>query len=323
MKKGFTLIELIAIIVVIGVLGVITMPVVSNVIVKNQEKAHNAQITFIENATKMWAVYNTVYDTEYVTVQELIDGGYIEQDKILDPATKKDIVGCVKVTFNETYNQYEYKFGEYDECGTKTYYIEHARAISLNSYITGTVLNDKYCLITGRSSNGCIYGLANGIFNTQESCEAAAALSTSLNARCQFFDSVEVYNGIYSDDYDLFNATIFTKVTATKTNIVDASICFKYSNGLMCVPIIHGNEFLTYDYATLKSIASEYEEHDISGHPALSFDISDVNNQFTGQAISATHDFWIAKLWEATDEDEYQESCSSSAVNGISCSYAN
>ncbi len=266
MKKGFTLIELIAIIVVIGVLGVITMPVVSNVIVKNQEKAHNAQITFIENATKMWAVYNTVYDTEYVTVQELIDGGYIEQDKILDPATKKDMVGCVKVTFNETYNQYEYKFGEYDECGIKTYYIEPENSsnpdnyIWINSYTTGTILENKYCIDDG-SINTCRLGLKDYIFDTASACEEALSTGSYGDAECVLNNSIVVNNGYYVKNYNEISGKVFLKIEVKNNAITGGSICVKY-DGIICLPVFANSQNLEYKYDNLRPIAVDYTEYD-------------------------------------------------------------
>lgn len=58
-KRGFTLVELIAVIVVLAVVMVIAVPIITDSINKSQEKAYNNQISGLINAAKKWGASNT------------------------------------------------------------------------------------------------------------------------------------------------------------------------------------------------------------------------------------------------------------------------
>ena len=59
MKKGFTLIELIAIIVLLGLIALIAVPVVTDVLADIAEKAYNANVETIKEAAYDWSLANT------------------------------------------------------------------------------------------------------------------------------------------------------------------------------------------------------------------------------------------------------------------------
>ncbi len=62
-KKGFTLIELIAVILLIGIISLITVPTVSNIIQESKEKAFKAQAIYIFEATMIY-----LYDNDYADI---------------------------------------------------------------------------------------------------------------------------------------------------------------------------------------------------------------------------------------------------------------
>lgn len=83
-KRGFTLIEILAVITILGLLGLVTIPVISNSIEKSKKKAYRETINSIIESTKIYRANN---DYEAVT-NELIDvtGTLIEyenKDQIL------------------------------------------------------------------------------------------------------------------------------------------------------------------------------------------------------------------------------------------------
>ena len=113
MKKGFTLIELLAVIAILGLIAVIVTPMMTDVIASSKQKAYDEQVKFIIDAAKNWSVSaNVDTDPYYVSVDTLINSGFIDQNELLNPKTKKKMDGCVKIKFDSMYNNYEYTYGE-------------------------------------------------------------------------------------------------------------------------------------------------------------------------------------------------------------------
>ena len=142
-KKGFTLIELIAVIVILALISLIVFPTVNSIIKNSKEKAYNVQIDEIINAAKNYLTdnptcipemgssttfsgtcegvkYNGDYTIAYVSIDVLLEKGYIStEDKldgkevILNPKnTKKALNGYVRVSYNNSNNRYEYDYTE-------------------------------------------------------------------------------------------------------------------------------------------------------------------------------------------------------------------
>jgi len=64
-KKGFTLVELLAVITLIGVLGLITVPIINTTIKNSRKKAFKETLSAIVDAAK---IYNA--DTDYLVITE-------------------------------------------------------------------------------------------------------------------------------------------------------------------------------------------------------------------------------------------------------------
>ena len=134
-KKGFTLVELLAVVVVLGIISVISVPVVKNITKDAKEKGLQKQIDVILESAKNWAVQNTDLLPEgassiLVKVDTLKKEGLLENKKIINPVNNKEMNKCAKISYNENYNQYEYEYTEChalngiinsttDECATK------------------------------------------------------------------------------------------------------------------------------------------------------------------------------------------------------------
>ena len=58
MKKGFTLVELLAVLVILGLLGLIVVPVVDKIIKDNRNNLYELQIKNIEEGARNWAAKN-------------------------------------------------------------------------------------------------------------------------------------------------------------------------------------------------------------------------------------------------------------------------
>ena len=130
-QKGFTLVELLAVIIILGVISLIVIPTVNGVLKKQKNKLYEKQVNTIENATIGWGAENTsslpnLDESIYVSLDDLVKGGYLKKTDIKDPRNGDTLTGCVRIFYDSSYNQYNYKYinandKEYNnECETKT-----------------------------------------------------------------------------------------------------------------------------------------------------------------------------------------------------------
>lgn len=119
MKKGFTLIEVLAVIVILGLLIAIISPVVNNLLGDSEDVLSDKQVDSIVKASKKYMVEHSELlpeksDSTAIYISDLIDNGVIDNDEVIDPKTKAEMNGCVVVNYNENFNQYEYNYR--DDC---------------------------------------------------------------------------------------------------------------------------------------------------------------------------------------------------------------
>lgn len=116
-KKGFTLVELLAVIAILGLLIAIISPVVKNLINDSENNLSEQQKKLVVEATKKYMIENSELlpegsDRAIVYMSDLIDKGVIDNDKIIDPKSKGEINGCVVVSYNNEFNQYDYNYSD-------------------------------------------------------------------------------------------------------------------------------------------------------------------------------------------------------------------
>lgn len=115
MKKGFTLVEVLAVIVILGLLVVIISPVVNNLLGDSEDALYDKQVDSIVKATKKYMVEHSELlpensDSKAIYINDLINNGVIDKDKVINPKTKEEMNGCVVVSYNHEFNQYEYNY---------------------------------------------------------------------------------------------------------------------------------------------------------------------------------------------------------------------
>lgn len=107
-KKGFTLIEIIAVIVLIAVISLITFLSVTAMIKNNKIKQLKVFSDNLTNAAEVYMVdkkedfsnFNKVGDTTIISSTEMINAGYI--DKNMDNPTGKELTDFyIKATIEE------------------------------------------------------------------------------------------------------------------------------------------------------------------------------------------------------------------------------
>ena len=84
MKKGFTLVEVLAVIVITGLIFLIAFPTMLNSIKKSQDKIDDNTFELLKNASKEYSSDNidNIEDNYCIDVNTLISGGYIDEDII-------------------------------------------------------------------------------------------------------------------------------------------------------------------------------------------------------------------------------------------------
>ncbi len=115
MKKGFTLVELLAVIAVLALIAAISYPIVTGLLGDMKENASESQKREIIDAAKYWVQNNSglLSDTvgaEYtLTVQRLKDEEYLSNEKLRDIETSAVLKkACVKITTQDHKYTYEY-----------------------------------------------------------------------------------------------------------------------------------------------------------------------------------------------------------------------
>lgn len=123
MKKGFTLVEMLAVLIILGIIALITFPVIRSSFNTSTSDLSKEQIKSIEEATRIWATSNSsqLSETEdrYVTISELQKSGIIENKDILSIADEGKLTGCVRIYYEN--NKYNYKYDIYNECKSVSY----------------------------------------------------------------------------------------------------------------------------------------------------------------------------------------------------------
>ncbi len=118
-KNGFTLIELLAVVALLAIVAAIAFPFIQDSINESRENAYKEQVRTIEYAAKRWATDNSSELKQegiaYKSVTFLKQNGYLASNKeTLDPRDNSQMNGCVKITYDNEYKQYNYKYG--DKC---------------------------------------------------------------------------------------------------------------------------------------------------------------------------------------------------------------
>ena len=110
-KNGFTLIELLAVLVILAILAIITTVTVSSILDDSRDSLSERQKRNIEDAAETYYLKEgmNIEDT-CISVQELIDKGYIDGVTVKDPEDTEEMTGYVKITHAS--NQYSYKYQE-------------------------------------------------------------------------------------------------------------------------------------------------------------------------------------------------------------------
>ena len=108
-ENGFTLIELLAVIVILAIIFSIVTISVGKTINDSEKKLSTTQKNIIEHAAEMYYIEEGRNNKiACVSLNTLIDKGYLKANQVKDPQTKGIMDGSVKITIDGKKYSYEY-----------------------------------------------------------------------------------------------------------------------------------------------------------------------------------------------------------------------
>ena len=153
MKKGFTLIEMLAVVILLGLLALIGTMSVTSILKDNREKAYQIQLDGIINSAKIWASKNMKLlpnnDKESIslTLLDLKKAGFVEED-LTNPKTETLFPNDLAIAITKDNNSYKYQIFEDSGTSEETEYNASAPTIILKGLaidnVLGTGLNTYY-----------------------------------------------------------------------------------------------------------------------------------------------------------------------------------
>lgn len=216
-KKGFTLIEIIAVITILGIIALITVPVVNNSLKNAKEKMLEEQKTRIVDAAKEYAldsnrILNITSDRDFnqlITLNQLKGANYLEQKDIINPVTDDIMKGCIFVKFTVANNRFAYAysdrcaFGNYYPNGVDFYFNylkESTKELTLGGIATdlgGVTIDSKF-----NNEKISVYNDAQGLLFDKDG--KVVTLYKGVMMKAENLDAIFELYKIYSDNPDLY-----------------------------------------------------------------------------------------------------------------------
>ena len=117
-KRGFTLIELLAIIAVLAIISTIATTIVIKYIDSSKANLLQVQKNEIVQAAKDWSLKNTDkldkyhLNNTYISIDTLKKFGFLENKKIKNPVTNKEMEGCIVGEYQASSKSYNFYFSD-------------------------------------------------------------------------------------------------------------------------------------------------------------------------------------------------------------------
>lgn len=181
MKKGFTLIELMAVIFILGVVGMIAVVAVDKVIKDNKEKLYQTQISNIEDAARIWG------DAHIKLLPDENEGAIsiplliLKQDGLVDKELKNP--KNEELFYDNMYIDISYENGTYiynvvEDSGTKNYtenYFDLAYPVIILkekfNYISATTSNEVFISSINKEISSATLAATNNTANKTSTIE--------------------------------------------------------------------------------------------------------------------------------------------------------
>lgn len=108
-KKGFTMIELLAVLVILVVIMAIAIPSVTSSIERSKQKEYDQKVKLIESAAELYVDRYGCPSSSKVSIIAIIDKNFLKASEIVDPDNSKSTicgnVSCDTYEFEEDSTQ--------------------------------------------------------------------------------------------------------------------------------------------------------------------------------------------------------------------------
>ncbi len=163
-NKGFTLVELLAVIAVLMLLVAVIAPKVMEQLNTSKTITQQEQINTLINITKIYTNEHTdrlpnENQTSIITIDELMQSGMISKKQIIDPKTKEEMIGCIKITNENNKFKYEYSKNRCDEVVIVTL---DAQGGKLEKTTKNVIIGQKYGELPTPTKDGYTFMGWNG-----------------------------------------------------------------------------------------------------------------------------------------------------------------
>ena len=107
-KRGFTLVELLAVIIILALLALLTSTAITKLVKDSKDELYNTQIELIESAAKAWGADNILKlpgngQCSYLTIQDLKNYGLLDTN-LVDPRNNEEISNDLRIKITTTLN---------------------------------------------------------------------------------------------------------------------------------------------------------------------------------------------------------------------------
>lgn len=111
-KKGFTLVELLAVLVVLALITAISMPIITDTLKKSRETTYEQQLDHIVDGAKSYGAKNIANlpsrgSSKTITLRTLKDEGFVDED-IMNPETKKKFADTMQIRITNSNGDIQY-----------------------------------------------------------------------------------------------------------------------------------------------------------------------------------------------------------------------
>ncbi|MDY3802017.1 MAG: leucine-rich repeat protein [Bacilli bacterium] len=114
MKKGFTLVELLAVLTLLAFVAIISVPIMDTLLDSSKRKTLDAQTKEIISAAKKYVLkYEIEFDedNEYLlSLDDLKKSEFLNDETYINAETKEPLDGCVYINYNDEYGKYKYAY---------------------------------------------------------------------------------------------------------------------------------------------------------------------------------------------------------------------
>ncbi len=125
MKKGFTLVELLAVLTLLAFVAIISIPIMETILGNSAQKTKNSQIKEILEASKKYVLkYDNKLEFDednevLIPLDDIKKSEFLNDEKMINAETEEELNGCIHVKYNEETGKTNYAY--FYKCETLNY----------------------------------------------------------------------------------------------------------------------------------------------------------------------------------------------------------